>query len=86
MDDWRKKLKFRSWHRGMKEADIILGRFADVYLPQLTKQELYQFDALLACTDHVLLDWINGRVKVPEEYDNNIMKLLKNFDFRVQDS
>lgn len=86
MDDWRKKLKFRSWHRGMKEADIILGRFADVYLPQLTQQELYQFDALLACADHVLLDWINGKVEVPEEYDNNIMKLLKNFDIRVQDS
>ena len=84
MDDWRKKLKFRSWHRGMKEADLILGRFADAYLPRLTEQELYQFDALLACTDQVLLDWILGKVEVPAEYDNNIMVLLKNFKFKIQ--
>ncbi len=83
MDDWRKKLKFRSWHRGMKEADLILGRFADAYLPRLTEQELYQFDALLACADQVVLDWIFGKVEVPAEYNNNIMTLLKNFKFEV---
>jgi antitoxin CptB len=81
MDDWRKKLKFRSWHRGMKEADLILGRFADANLPRLTEQELYQFEALLACADQVLLDWIHGKVEVPAEYNNNIMILLKKFKF-----
>ncbi len=86
MDDRRKKLRFRSWHRGMKEVDLILGRFADVHLPKMSNEELDQFEDLLACNDQSLYEWFNGKSSLPQKYDNDIMRLLMNFEFQVEQS
>ena len=61
----RKRLRFRAWHRGIREADLILGPFADRYADSLDAAELDDFEALLAVPDHDLHDWFIGRAEPP---------------------
>jgi antitoxin CptB len=56
----RRKLRFRSWHRGMREADLILGPFADAALAALTTAEIDQYEKLLEFPDTILLPWLTG--------------------------
>ena len=56
----RNKLKFRAWRRGFREADLILGPFADAHLPQFTASQLDAFEALLDQPDQDIYDWIKG--------------------------
>src|SRR5260370_885541 len=46
LDDRRKRLLFRCWHRGTREMDLILGRFADAEIAGLTDHELAELDQL----------------------------------------
>ena len=74
----RKRLRFRSRHRGMKELDILLGRFADRHLDSLTPHQLDRYDSLLECPEPDLLGWILGRAAPPAVHDTDVMTLLKN--------
>lgn len=65
LEKTRKRLHFRAWHRGTMESDLILGRFADTYLAEMTPEELVEFEAILDRIDPELLDWITGREAVP---------------------
>ncbi len=78
----RKRLKFRAWHRGMQEADLILGRFANARLADMTADELDQFEALLEEVDQDILDWLMGRAPVPAEADSPLVQELLVFDFK----
>ena len=79
MDEMRhnrlKKLKMRSWHRGTKEMDLILGGFADARLAGLDGTSLDVFEALLSENDHDLYQWVTGQSKPPEEYDKMILEV-----------
>ena len=84
MDDIRlKKIGFRAWHRGFREADLILGAFADLRLPTMTDAELDAFETLLEEADHDIYDWIVGRTPTPPEFDNLIMNEIKAFRFTL---
>ena len=72
----RKRLSFRSWHRGTRESDLILGRFADAYLAGFDDGQLDRYEALLECADADLFDWIAGRAKPPPEHDHDVTRLL----------
>jgi antitoxin CptB len=72
----RRKLGFRAWHRGTREADLLLGTFADQCLSEFAAEELRQFERLLEEDDPVIDDWITGRQFVPKEHDNSVMALL----------
>lgn len=63
----RKRIHFRAWHRGMRETDLILGRFADAHIAELSEEELDQFEALLAEIDRDILAWLTGEAEVPAE-------------------
>lgn len=81
MDDTRlKKLKFRAWHRGFREADLILGPFADRHAQSLTSDQLAAFEALLEENDHDIYAWIAGRTDPPGHIDAELMAMLKAFD------
>jgi len=56
----RRRLRFRAWHRGMKEMDLILGSFADRHLAQMSTDELDTFERLIDLPDGDLLSWIAG--------------------------
>jgi len=62
----RRRLKFRCWHRGMKETDLLLGRFADAHVDDLDADGIAAFEALLETPDQVILAWIMGGETVPE--------------------
>ena len=66
VENKRKRLIFRSDHRGTKEMDIIMGRFARAHVPGFTKEELSEYDALLWQNDPDLYNWITGKETPPE--------------------
>jgi antitoxin CptB len=79
-DDARlKKLRFRAWRRGFREADLILGPFADKHVPAMSAAELDTFEVLLDQPDHDLYGWIVGTCAAPPEFDHEIMNRIKVF-------
>lgn len=77
----RRKLLFRAWHRGMREMDLIMGRFADVALEALDETDLAQFERLIDVADPDLLAWITGEEAVPADYDSALFRRLRDFHF-----
>ena len=77
----RKRLLFRAWHRGTREADLILGSFAEAHLAGFDMAQLNRFEALLECPDADLFDWITGRAAPSPEYDSDVTRLLLAFRF-----
>ncbi|MFZ5914909.1 MAG: succinate dehydrogenase assembly factor 2 [Pseudomonadota bacterium] len=75
----RKQLKFRSWHRGMREVDLILGNFADQNLHLFTEDQLLQFEAVLEVEDPVLFGWISRQSLPPEAVKSPVMQMILNF-------
>ncbi len=63
LDLRRRKLLFRSWHRGMRETDLIMGRFADAAIATLTEPELAEFERLIEVPDGELLAWVTGAAR-----------------------
>ncbi|MBL9051087.1 MAG: succinate dehydrogenase assembly factor 2 [Tabrizicola sp.] len=60
-----KRMAMRSWRRGTKEMDLVLGPFADAHLAGLSPAELELYDALLAENDQDLMAWILGQMPPP---------------------
>ena len=79
----RRRLRFRSWHRGTREADLILGRFADAHLPQFGSEQLDRYAALLEKSDPDIYDWLTGRAPVPASVDTDVFRLLMDFKFHI---
>lgn len=74
-----KRLRFRSWHRGFKEADFVIGYFADAHLQTLTPEELDQYEALIGVEDRDLWEWITEKTPTPPEHDHGVMDRIKSF-------
>ncbi|WP_376987347.1 succinate dehydrogenase assembly factor 2 [Bosea sp. R86505] len=79
LDPRRRKILFRSWHRGMRENDLIMGGFADAHIGELSEAELDEFERLIEVLDRDLLSWITGEAEVPENYDTAVFRRLKAF-------
>ena len=79
LDPRRKKILFRSWHRGIREMDLIMGGFADAHIGTLSEEELDVFEALIEVPDRDLFRWISGEAEVPENYDTPLYRRLKDF-------
>jgi len=56
-----KRLRMRSWRRGMREMDLLLGPFADAELTGLEDPELAEYEALLEENDQELYRWVSGQ-------------------------
>ena len=83
IDNLKKKILYRSEHRGTKEMDLLLSNFVKKYINSLNERELCELELLLNIDDEVLYKWYlsNGRTaSVPE---NSITKKLK--EFKLQD-
>jgi antitoxin CptB len=79
LDHRRRQLLFRSWHRGMREMDLIMGRFADATIEQLTPDEMAEFERLMEVPDQELLSWITGEARVAHDYDTALFRRLRDF-------
>jgi len=63
-----RRLRLRSWRRGIREMDLILGAFADARLPDLSEADLDRYDALLSENDQDLYAWVSGREQPPDAH------------------
>jgi antitoxin CptB len=80
LDARRRKLLYRAWHRGMRETDLIMGRFADASIEQLAAAELADFEQLMDVPDRELLAWVTGEADVPPNYDTALFRRLREFN------
>jgi len=69
----RKRLKYRSWHRGTKEMDLLLGPFADSCLDGFGARELGEYEALLEQPEPDVYEWILGRSTPPSEARSSVL-------------
>ncbi len=76
LDQRRRKLLFRSWHRGIREMDLILGGFADGAIGSLTDAELDQYEHLLEVQDADILSWVTGQHPVPAAFDTPLLNKI----------
>jgi len=63
-----KRLAMRSWRRGTKEMDMVLGPYSDAHLAGMTDAGLTLYDKLLWENDQDLLPWVFGKHPAPPEY------------------
>ena len=75
-DKRRERLRFRSWHRGMREMDLLLGTFADVHLHAFTPEQLDDYERILDANDPDVYDWILGRQEIPTPYQNDVTRMV----------
>lgn len=80
-DTRRKRLLFRSWHRGTREADLILGSFAELHLAGFDEVQLDRYEALLDRPDPDIFDWLAARCAPPPEYDHDVTRMLLAFRY-----
>mgnify|MGYP002777142561 FL=1 len=76
-----RRLKFRAWHRGTREADYLLGGFFDRYHSGWGTAELAWFEALLDEDDVDVLAWAMGAARVPERFAGAQMEALQRLDY-----
>jgi antitoxin CptB len=79
LDDRRKRLLFRCWHRGTREMDLILGRFADAEIANLSDAELTELETLLEVNDPDLYAAITGDKVLPAVANLALFARIKAF-------
>ena len=79
LDERRRRLLYRSWHRGLREADLIMGRFADEFIASLNDGELDQYEKLLEAPSPELVAWVLGEYSPPAEQDTALLRRLCTF-------
>lgn len=72
-----KRMKIRSWRRGIKEMDLILGPYADAELTGMDDAALDLFDALLLENDQDLYQWVSGQAEAPAQFSDLIHVLSR---------
>ena len=76
LENKRKRLSFRAWHRGTREMDLLMGSFADRNLANFGEKELVEFEEILCQNDPDVYDWVSGQKLVPEERKSSVLDLL----------
>ncbi len=76
-----KRLRFRAWHRGTKEADLMIGGFFDRYAAGWDDDELGWFEALLEEEDVEIMGWAIGTIAAPPRWDGTMMERMRVLDY-----
>jgi len=79
LDDRRKRLLFRCWHRGTREMDLILGRFADAEIATLNDDELSDLEILIELPDPDLYAVLTGAIPPAAEHAGVLFERIKAF-------
>ena len=74
-----KMIRYRAWHRGFREADLILGPFADRYVDGFDGAQLDEFEVILEEPDQHLYAWIIGQDIPPDRLQGDVFSLLMRF-------
>jgi antitoxin CptB len=73
------RIRFRAWRRGFREADLILGGFADACLESLSEDDVARFERLLEQPDHDIYAWILGQSAPPPAFDGDLLQRIRAF-------
>jgi antitoxin CptB len=79
LDERRRKLLFRAWRRGVRETDLIVGRFADAYIDKFDDAGLDDFERLIEAPNAELYAWVVGAETAPAQYDTAVLAKLRSF-------
>ncbi len=79
LDIRRKRAAFRAAHRGTKEMDWLLGRYAAAKLDNMSEAELAEFEDLLAAPDPELQNWILDLSTIPDDRYAGLVRELRTF-------
>jgi len=79
LDERRKRLLFRCWHRGTREMDLILGRFADAEIAGLAEHELAELEKLIQIPDSDLYAALTGDIPPPADCEGALFDRIKAF-------
>ena len=86
LDPRRRKLLFMCWHRGIREMDLIMGRFADENIDRLSESEISDLETLAEQRDQDLLGWFTGEFATPAEYDTPVFRQMREFNLRPREA
>ncbi|PWB95237.1 succinate dehydrogenase assembly factor 2 [Methylosinus sporium] len=75
----RRRIKIRAWRRGMREMDILMGRFVDATINSLPEAELDDLEALLDAQDDEVFRWLSRAEPVPACYDTPLFRRIAAF-------
>jgi antitoxin CptB len=76
-DARRRRILFRARRRGLREMDLVMGRFADSNLPGMDEADLREFERLLDVPDPQVLAWITGEEPTPPDFDMPLFARLR---------
>ena len=78
LDARRRRILYRSWHRGTREMDLLMGRFADKMIDEMSDQDVADFELLIEVEDPDLFGWLASGTPAPE-YDTPIFHRFRQF-------
>lgn len=81
LDHIKRRLRFRAWHRGTREADFMIGGFYDRYVDGWTEEEALWFERFLEEQDVDIMAWALGTQPVPDEWQGPLMDAFRKLDF-----
>ncbi len=81
----RRRLRYRAWHRGTKEMDLVLGPFADAHAEAFGPAELERLEALMDEADTDLLKWVMGQEPMPANADAALLHTIIAFRLETHD-
>ena len=76
-----KRLQFRAWHRGTKEADLLIGGFFDRLSAGWDDDAITWFEELLDEEDVEIMAWAIGTQSAPERYEGPMMQRMQRLDY-----
>lgn len=76
-----KRIAYRAWHRGTREADMMIGGFFDHHGSTLDEEALSLFERLLEEQDVDIMAWAIGTEPVPQEYQGEMMEIMRRLDY-----
>jgi len=76
----RRRMRYRAWHRGTREMDLILGPYADAHIEGLGEAELDRLEVLMNEEDTDLLMWIMGQEPPRADVDAELLAMLAAFN------
>jgi antitoxin CptB len=75
-----KRLIYRSWHRGFKEMDLILGNFANERLRALSDSQIDAYERLIDEPDNEIYSWLLEKAETPDQHRTDVFEMIKSFE------
>lgn len=77
-----RRLRLRSWRRGIREMDLILGAYADDRLAELSDEDRDTYEAMLDENDQELYTWVSGRIAPPPRFESLVTRITDHMKSR----